>query len=312
MDCGEGERRSGWWPRGKGRRRGGCSRHGGASRAQLSWEERSAPSSMSQAPGPEPPRGAQPRLAAKQEGENRGGNPEGDPRCASRGVTLPCPPPPPTPVHLGSWHLTSTGAIWQLDAHDRPRAGGSGSGYWLFQNFHEEDRVRTGFCKTTGEVGGRWWGQAGGPGSPCPVKGNALETAISAPEGPSRKRAGAGVAEGGCGAEATATGGADSQPPSLSSVPCQCLPVPNTPGEAGQHPGAQSKSEKGWGARETGSGGLPSCPHLRKGRAHPFGKQKHETNQGQQDRQSERGPHSPPDKGTGCRGPARRSSTVSA
>lgn len=62
--------------------------------------------------------------------------------------------PPPPPAHLGAWHLTSTGAVWQPDAHARPRAGGSGSGYWLFQNFHEEDRVRTGFCRTTGEVGG--------------------------------------------------------------------------------------------------------------------------------------------------------------
>ena len=41
-----------------------------------------------------------------------------------------------------------------------------------------------------GKWGGGGGAKLGGPGSPCPVKGNALETAISAPEGPSRKRAG--------------------------------------------------------------------------------------------------------------------------
>lgn len=101
------------------------------------------------------PGGAQLRLAAKQEGGNHEGTPEGTPDAeAGESHSAPCPRPTGSVAsHEHKSHL----------AAGRPRSSAGRRlwlQYWLFQNFQEEDPIRTNFFRKTGERG---WGAVVGP-----------------------------------------------------------------------------------------------------------------------------------------------------
>ena len=215
-------------------------------------------------------------------------------------VSTPPPGPPPPPTVSGMWHLTSTRAIWKLDAHAflasctgcsrasrrktvsetnfLAKLGCGGSGVWT------EVVVVPGWWLRFPQPG---WGVSAsrgqgpltevwaGPGGPTGRVKRCCFATEGSEGGCSLSLERAGYRQRECWTEAAVTAkpegaGRDNTQPLSSPAPCQCLPLADTPEQVRSHggrPPGQGWVENGWRVGEE-EGAASSPAHLGKGKPH--------------------------------------------